>query len=127
MPVFSSSLFPSGMEGAAYFAEKAASVVVVGRSSVPFEPVLGKEVGARVLKMFTDAKVQHLGGKKFVSFSASAENPELVGGVQLDDGQVLKADVVILGIGSTPATAPFQGGQIKIDGRGTIPVNEVST
>lgn len=114
------------MESAAYFAGKAASVVVVGRSLVPFEPVLGKEVGNRVLQMFTDAKVQHLGGKKFVSFSASEENSDLVGGVQLDDGQVLKADVVILGIGSTAATAAFQGGQIKVDGRGTIPVNEVS-
>jgi apoptosis-inducing factor 3 len=113
-----------GMESAAYFAEKATSVTVVGRSSVPFEPVLGKEVGARVLQIFTEAKVQHLGGKNFVSFSASEADPESVGGVQLDDGQVLKADVVVLGIGSTAATDPFKG-QVNMDPRGNIPVDEV--
>jgi len=113
------------MESAAYFSEKAASVVVVGRSSVPFEPVLGKEIGTRVLQMFTEAKVQHLGGKKFISFVASEEDPEAVGGVQLDDGQLLKADVVVLGIGATAATTAFQGGQINMDSRGCILVDQV--
>ena len=41
------------MEVAAYLADKAASVTVIGRSSIPFAKVLGKKVGSLLKKVWT--------------------------------------------------------------------------
>lgn len=41
-----------GMEAAAYCIGKCASVTVIGRESVPLEPVFGAEIGERVKQEF---------------------------------------------------------------------------
>lgn len=43
-----------GMEAAAYAVDKCASVTVVGRDEVPFKPVFGDDIGARIKKEFEE-------------------------------------------------------------------------
>ncbi|NML66855.1 FAD-dependent oxidoreductase [Hymenobacter sp. RP-2-7] len=89
-----------GMEAASSLVEGRA-VTVVAQEKVPFEKVLGPEVGA----MF-----QKLHEEKGVKFEAEAEVAELLGddgkasGVKLKSGQILPADLVVLGVGVRPAT-----------------------
>jgi NADPH-dependent 2,4-dienoyl-CoA reductase/sulfur reductase-like enzyme/nitrite reductase/ring-hydroxylating ferredoxin subunit len=90
-----------GMEAASSLVGEGRSVTVVAQEQVPFEKVLGPEVGA----MF-----QKLHEEKGVKFEVKAEVTELRGEggkvreVQLKAGQTLPADLVILGVGVRPAT-----------------------
>jgi len=79
-------------------------VTVVGMESAPLERVMGAEVG----KIFQ--KTLEKNGVKF-KMSAGVEkavpsksDPSKVGGIQLKDGTVLEADLVVLGTGVGPAT-----------------------
>ncbi|XP_065647012.1 apoptosis-inducing factor 3 isoform X2 [Hydra vulgaris] len=109
-----------GMELACYFINKAKSVSVVGRTSVPFEKLLGERVG-KSLKMLHIAK-----GVKF--FESSIK--ELIGtqgkvvGVVLADGTVIKTDVVISGIGVSPSTEFLENSSVVRDECGFIKVDQ---
>lgn len=90
-----------GMEAASSFSGEARQVTVIAQEKVPFERVLGPEIGA----MF-----QQLHESKGVKFEVEAEAMALLGegghvtGVQLKSGQKLPADAVLLGVGVRPAT-----------------------
>eukprot|EP01099_Mayorella_cantabrigiensis_P008512 TRINITY_DN800_c0_g1_i1.p1 TRINITY_DN800_c0_g1~~TRINITY_DN800_c0_g1_i1.p1 ORF type:complete len:543 (-),score=146.79 TRINITY_DN800_c0_g1_i1:41-1627(-) len=89
-----------GMEIAATLTGKVASISVVGRG-VPFERVLGRQVGA-VMKQLSEEK-----GLKFISKSPTEFKGAdgVVQAVVFDDGTEVPADVVVLGIGVAPATS----------------------
>ncbi len=90
-----------GMEAASSLVAEGRQVTVVSQEKVPFERVLGPEIGA----MF-----RALHEEKGVKFEAGAEVTALLGegghvvGVHLKTGQVLPANVVLLGVGVRPAT-----------------------
>jgi len=91
-----------GMETASIVVDKAKSVSVVGMETVPFERVLGKEVGAVMQKL-------HEG--KGVKFYMEAQCDEFkvdehgnVHTVTLKDKTALPCSLVILGAGITPCT-----------------------
>lgn len=90
-----------GMEAASSLISESRWVTVVSQDKVPFERVLGPEIG----QMF-----RALHEEKGVKFEAEAEVEALLGegghvtGVQLKTGQVLPADAVVLGVGVRPAT-----------------------
>jgi len=90
-----------GMEAASSLAAEGRQVTVIAQEKVPFERVLGPEIGA----MF-----QKLHEEKGVKFEAQAEVTALLGaaghvaGVQLKSGQTLPAEAVVLGVGVRPAT-----------------------
>ena len=90
-----------GMEAASSLIGEGRAVTVVAQEKVPFERVLGPEIGA----MF-----QKLHEEKGVKFEVEAEVTELLGeegqvhSVRLKSGQLLPADVVVLGVGVRPAT-----------------------
>ncbi|CAB3381437.1 Hypothetical predicted protein [Cloeon dipterum] len=113
-----------GMEVAAYLKGKAASVVVVGRSSAPFEAVLGADVAGAVLRLFTDAGIEHLGGRQVSAFEPDNNNQEQVSGVRLDDGRLLDADIVIAGIGATPCTAFLKNSSVELDKNDCVIVDQ---
>lgn len=53
------------MEVAAFLADKASSVSVIGKSDVPFQAVLGKQIGEVAMKvniMYTDSFHHHVFG-----------------------------------------------------------------
>jgi len=82
------------------------SIDVVGNSDVPFEAVLGKEIGTGLMKYHKNNNVKfHMGSKGGVqSFKPSSSDPKVVGAVVLKDGTEIPADVVVLGVGVRPAT-----------------------
>lgn len=90
-----------GMEAASSLISEHRAVTVIAQEKVPFERVLGPEIGA----MF-----QQLHEEKGVKFETEAEVTELTGerghvvGVKLKSGKLVAADVVILGVGVRPAT-----------------------
>lgn len=109
-----------GMEAAAFCASHSGSVTVVGRSKTPFQETLGEAIGVRIAKLFTD---------KGVNFKMSTTITEIKGdstveSVVLSNQEVIPADVVIIGLGSTMATDFLDGSGIDISPSGAIPVNQ---
>jgi len=82
------------------------SIDVVGNSEVPFEAVLGKDIGGGIMKFHEKNGVNfHMGAKGGVkALKPSSSNPRAVGAVVLKDGTEIPADVVVLGVGVRPAT-----------------------
>ncbi|RMC10759.1 hypothetical protein DUI87_12471 [Hirundo rustica rustica] len=85
-----------GMEVAAFLSDKAGTISVVEREEFPFQHALGPQVGGVTMKV-TEAV--------------------------LANGENLPADVVVLGIGSTPNSAFLKGTSIARDDKGAILVN----
>lgn len=90
-----------GMEAASSLIGEGRAVTVIAQEKVPFERVLGPEIGAMFQKMHE---------AKGVKFEIEAEVTDLIGegghvtGVRLKTGQTLPADAVVLGVGVRPAT-----------------------
>lgn len=111
-----------GMEAASYLSDKAASVSVVGTSAYPYERSLGPEIGQMTLQMMEEQ------GVKFYMKSGVSEirgHNGKVKEVVLRDGQVLEADVVILGIGVIPNTDFLQDSGVETDPRKAVTVNKL--
>lgn len=111
-----------GMEAAFANAEDH-NVVVVGMEKTPLESVLGGEIGKQLqtsaeskgVKFHMDAGVEKA--------LPSKADPSKAGFVVLKDGTQLPCDLVILGVGVSPATK-FLDGQVKLEKDGGIAVDE---
>ncbi|XP_040194314.1 apoptosis-inducing factor 3-like isoform X1 [Rana temporaria] len=110
-----------GMEVAAFLSDKANSVSVIGKSSVPFQAVLGNQIGTLAMKLLQEHGV---------NFYMRTEARELHGEngqvkeVRLRNGTVLPADVVLAGIGVVPVTNFLKGSRIAVDSRGAVYVDQ---
>ncbi|KAG2470473.1 AIFM3 factor, partial [Polypterus senegalus] len=109
-----------GMEVAAYLAEKAHSVSVIGVEDVPFKKALGE-------KMFENNRV------KFYMLNEVSELRGQQGKLKevvLNSGKVLRADVCVIGAGkihftcAVPATTFLKHSGINVDSKGFIPVTK---
>jgi NADPH-dependent 2,4-dienoyl-CoA reductase/sulfur reductase-like enzyme/nitrite reductase/ring-hydroxylating ferredoxin subunit len=89
-----------GMEVAASLRQQGLAVTVVASSQVPFEQVLGREVGAWLQQVHEAQGVTFRLGTK----AQAIKGADAVEAVVLDDGETLPADLVVVGIGVTPAT-----------------------
>lgn len=90
-----------GAEAAASLRQLEADVTVVGLEAVPFERVMGTEIGLMFQKVHEENGVQFRlssGVKEF-----TGENG-LINGVTLSSGEHLPADFVLLGVGVAPTT-----------------------
>ena len=115
-----------GMEAAAGLAARGTEVTVVGREAVPFEPVLGAEVG-RVFQDAAQAKgIAFRLGVEVARIETVPSDPEAGPPTRLrvvfSEGDPVVADVVVLGVGVRPATgflkrAPFlrDDGGVEVD------------
>ncbi len=108
-----------GMESAASLRDRDLDVTVVSLTSVPFERVLGKRIGEVYQKTHFDNGVNFEMESKVDSFKGDGEVRE----VELADGKTLSADMVILGVGVSPATG-FLEGSLDLDDDGGIAVDE---
>lgn len=94
-----------GMEAAAHVSKSANSeqveITVVGQESVPFVAVLGKDIGRVFQETHEKNGVRFQLGTSVEAFEG--ENGK-VSAVKLKNGTTLPADMVIIGIGVTPAT-----------------------
>jgi apoptosis-inducing factor 3 len=96
-----------GLEVAWSLRERKLEVAVVGKASLPFEKILGRELGNLIHETHEAHGVQfHLGRTP----AAIQERH-----VQLDDGTILDCDLVVVGIGVRPSTALAENAGIATD------------
>ncbi|CAE7757133.1 AIFM3 [Symbiodinium pilosum] len=106
-----------GMEVASSLAKKGCDVAVIAMETVPFERVLGKKVGASFARKLQKEGVEWFGTSQVRLFRGN----ETVNGVELEDGEVLPADAVVVGAGVLPNTRFIEG--LSLDKNGAIIVN----
>ncbi|CAI5453141.1 unnamed protein product [Caenorhabditis angaria] len=109
-----------GMEMASSLAANAKSVTVISSSPEPL-PVFGADVGKGIRLKFEEK------GVKFqLATSVTQVNGEdgQVKSVTLANGETIEADLLVCGIGVTPATEFLKHSGVKLDKRGFILVDE---
>jgi apoptosis-inducing factor 3 len=89
------------MEVASAFRERGLAVTIVSRERIPLIKQLGAEMGQLVLEKLVKNGVRFLPQADVLAIS----NDRSASNVRLKDGQELKADLVVSGIGIEPATA----------------------
>nr|XP_033333253.1 apoptosis-inducing factor 3 isoform X2 [Megalopta genalis] len=113
-----------GMEAAAYCVSKCESVTVIGKGTVPLQSVFGAAIGNRVRQEFEGKGVKFLFGNNIAQFVAKETDQNCVGTVVLNDGTVLSADIVIIGIGSTLYTDWIKDSSVDMLENGSIKVDK---
>eukprot|EP00443_Scrippsiella_acuminata_P096338 CAMPEP_0115647620 /NCGR_PEP_ID=MMETSP0272-20121206/39546_1 /TAXON_ID=71861 /ORGANISM="Scrippsiella trochoidea, Strain CCMP3099" /LENGTH=950 /DNA_ID=CAMNT_0003085197 /DNA_START=1 /DNA_END=2848 /DNA_ORIENTATION=- len=103
-----------GMEIASALKKKGCDVSVIAMETVPFERVLGKKVGASFARLLQKEGVQWYGTAQVRLFRGN----DAVNGVELEDGEVLPADAVVIGAGVLPNTRFVEG--VSLDKNGAI-------
>ena len=108
-----------GMEAAASLNQQGLEVTVVSPDDVPFEKILGEQLG----KMFQE--VHEANG---VTFKFGTKATEFTGNGQvecavLENGEKIATDIVIVGIGVEPNTKYLEGIELNEKDR-SIPVNQ---
>ncbi|PPS39574.1 apoptosis inducing factor family protein [Chroococcidiopsis sp. TS-821] len=105
-----------GMEAAAGLAQKGLQVTVVSPSSVPFEKILGQEIGKLFQQVHEEQGVKFLLGTKAQKFEGNGK----VEAVILENGDRLATDLVIVGVGVQPATEFLEGVELHEKDRSVI-------
>ncbi|EUC30717.1 hypothetical protein COCVIDRAFT_107100 [Bipolaris victoriae FI3] len=93
-----------GMEVGNCLAGMKNDVTIVGMEEVPLERVMGKKVGAIFQGLLEKNGVKFKLSAGVDKATPSKADASKVGAVQLKDGTVLEADLVIEGVGVAPAT-----------------------
>lgn len=107
-----------GMEVAQSLRKRGLAVTVVAPEAIPFERVLGAEIGTALRQLHEDHGVAFRLGRTVAAFEGAGR----VAQVRLDDGGVLPADLVVVGVGVRPATDFVSGVALADDG--AVPVDE---
>lgn len=110
-----------GMEAAAFCVKRAAKVTVIGRDSYPLR-AFGKEVGERMQKFFEEQNVEFV-MKNGIKECVGNSNGEIES-VILNDGNTLKADVLIMGVGTSLNTEFLRESGIAINPNGSIDTDD---
>jgi 3-phenylpropionate/trans-cinnamate dioxygenase ferredoxin reductase component len=105
-----------GAEAAAVCRDLGHPVDLVDVEPLPMRPVLGDAVAGMLADLHRDHGVRFHPGRRAAGFDESAGR---VSAVRLDDGAVLEAAVVIVAIGSVPATG-WLGGAVDLDEGGGV-------
>lgn len=110
-----------GMEVASYLSEKAKSVTVISLTPVPFERVLANAVGARLRKLFEENGVKFLSGVTVAEYRGKSG---VLSEIVLNNKEVLKVDICVVGVGVRPSTDFVSGSGIPINKNGFIKVDK---
>ncbi len=101
-----------GMEAAAALTKRGLGVTVVGSGAIPLGRQLGPEIGGMLKQAQAEQGVAFRLGRKPVRLEGDGR----VQAVVLDNGEVLPADLVVVGLGIKPATEILQGVPLNPDG-----------
>jgi len=104
-----------GLEAASALRERGLNVTVVAPEAIPFERQFGPEIGAMFRRLHEVNGVNFRLRAKVEAFSGT----ETVDGALLEGGERLTADLIVLGVGVTPATS-FVEGVRKADDGGVV-------
>ncbi|KAM8976613.1 apoptosis-inducing factor 3-like [Pelodytes ibericus] len=110
-----------GMEVAAFLSDKASSVSVIGKSAVPFQAVLGPQIGELAMKLLQERGINFY--MKTEAKEIKGENGQ-VKEVILRNGTQIPADIVVAGIGVLPVSNFLKGSRVALDCRGDIYVDQ---
>ncbi|KAJ4247138.1 Apoptosis-inducing factor 1 [Fusarium torreyae] len=100
-------------------------VTVIGMENVPLERVLGEKVGAGLQKALEGKGVKFYMGASVDKAEPSSSDSSKVGAVSLKDGTKLEADLVVLGVGVSPATQYLKNNsKISLEDDGSIKTND---
>jgi 3-phenylpropionate/trans-cinnamate dioxygenase ferredoxin reductase subunit len=100
-----------GCEVAASLRERGVAVVMVEPQAEPLASVLGEQIGALVARLHRNAGVDVRTGTGVESVTGHGR----VEKVTLTDGSELETDLVVVGIGSRPATDWLEGSGVEVD------------
>lgn len=100
-----------GMETAYSLRQRKLDVTVVLKDTMPFERILGKQIGLVVQKAHESKGVRFKVAASVTAFEGDAHLERVV----LDGGEELDADIAIIGIGVTPATDFLKGLPLEKD------------
>lgn len=109
------------METASILADKVAKVTVIEHDSVPLK-VFGSAVGERVMKYFEERKVEFV--MKSDVMECLGDSSGKIHTVVLENCRHIKADVLVLGMGSTLNTEFLKDSGIIVNANGSIDTNE---
>jgi apoptosis-inducing factor 3 len=101
-----------GMEAAGSLRTRGCEVTVTAPDEVPFEKILGTEIG----KLFQEIHEQNGVKFKLGTHAQSFKGDGRVDAIVLQNGERLEADLVVVGIGVKPATAFLKGVELHRDG-----------
>ncbi|MDF5722784.1 MAG: FAD-dependent oxidoreductase [Rhizonema sp. PD37] len=108
-----------GMEIASGLTQKGVKVTVVSSESLPFQKILGEELGRVFQQVHQENGVIFQPGMKVTQI----EGKDKVEAVILDNGERLLADMVVVGIGVQPATDFLAGVDLHPKDK-SVPVDE---
>ena len=105
-----------GLEVAAAAKVYGNDVIVLGRNAVPLASAVGAEVGAVFDQLHRDHGV-HLGNNTIVAEleGETRSGGTRVTGVRLSDRTLVRADLVVVGLGATPNTQLALGSGLAVD------------
>lgn len=107
-----------GCEVAASLRALGVAVTLVEPQAAPLQNALGAQVGALVGRLHAAEQVDVRCGVGLARVAADAAadcGPDRVGSVELSDGTVLPADLVVVGIGGVPVTDWLAGSGVQVD------------
>ncbi|KAL8948252.1 MAG: hypothetical protein Q9222_005550 [Ikaeria aurantiellina] len=101
------------------------NVTVVGMESAPLERVMGGEVGKIFKKLIEKNGVKFHMEAAVEAAKPSKDDKSKVGSVSLKDGTNLPADLVVLGVGVSPATEYLKDNSaVQLEKDGSVKTNE---
>uniref|UniRef100_A0A3Q2E6E2 Apoptosis inducing factor mitochondria associated 5 n=1 Tax=Cyprinodon variegatus TaxID=28743 RepID=A0A3Q2E6E2_CYPVA len=110
-----------GMEVASYMIDKASTITVVGSSEMPYQNTLGLEVGKITMMMLSEKGVRFFMNDHVTEIKGrNGKVKEIV----LKSGNVIPADVLIVGIGSIPNSEYLQDTNIQMNSKKFVIVNK---
>ncbi|WP_310486359.1 FAD-dependent oxidoreductase [Chamaesiphon sp. VAR_69_metabat_338] len=108
-----------GMEVAAGLTQRGIKVTVVSPDSLPFEQILGTQIGELFYKVHAENGVTFKMGRKVTQIEGESTAQTVI----LNNGDRLAADLVVVGIGVQPVTDFITGIELNPQDR-SIPVDE---
>ncbi|CAE6416459.1 unnamed protein product [Rhizoctonia solani] len=104
---------------------KLASLDVIGMEEVPFQNVLGKEVGAGLMKYHTNQGVNFHMQSKIKKLEGTTNVSSITFTDSSGSDKTLQVDAVIMGTGVAPATDFLKSGPFTLEKDGGLAVDEL--
>ncbi|KAH7354008.1 monodehydroascorbate reductase [Plectosphaerella cucumerina] len=101
------------------------TVTIIGMEETPLERVLGTKIGAGIQKAVEQSGVKFHMSAGVDKAEPSTSDPAKVGAVYLKDGTKIEADLVILGVGVSPATEFLQNNKaVSLEKDGSLKTDD---
>lgn len=107
-----------GMETPASLVQRGLPITVVALESVPFERIFGQHIGRMYQEIHEKNGVSFRLNAKIFAFKGKDRVQEVI----LESGQIIKTDLVVLGVGIRPATQFLK--EIDLNPDGSVSVDE---